>query len=51
MTGNKASGLRPASDIYQLVLLILAIYAVLALAIDALTKPDPEIRRLIQYAD
>lgn len=42
---------KPAAGIYQLVLLALAVYAVLALAIDALIKPDPEIRRLIQYAD
>ncbi len=42
---------RPAAEVYQLVLLVLAIYAVLALAIDALIKPNPEIRRLIQYAD
>lgn len=41
----------PTADVFQLVLLVLAIYAVLALAIDALVKPDPEIRLLIQYVD
>jgi voltage-gated potassium channel len=36
---------------YQIFMLVLSIYALLALGFDAVLKPDPEIRDLIQYAD
>ena len=36
---------------YQLFILGLSVYALTALTLDVLLKPDPEIRALIQYAD
>ena len=36
---------------YQSFILAISIYALAALTLDVLVKPDPEIRALIQYAD